>query len=59
MSKYIYVEYPKCLYQGTPEQCETVTVWSRTEEDACAKEGWVTADVFHATVPTDSKKKKK
>lgn len=55
MSEYVYVEYPKCLYRGD----ETVTVRSRTEEDVCAKEGWVTADAFHATVPTESKKKKK
>lgn len=59
MTNYVYVEYPKCLYRDT----ETVTVQSREEEDLCAKDGWVTAEVFHSRAPATNtievKKKKK
>lgn len=36
---YVYIEYPKCLYQGT----ETLTVDNEEEEEAANKSGWKTA----------------
>jgi len=36
---YVYIEYPKCLYQGT----ETLTVDNEEEEEAANKLGWKTA----------------
>lgn len=44
MSGYVFVEYPKCLYQGDGE---TLVVNDREEEDSAASMGWMTAKQFN------------
>lgn len=41
---YVYVEYPKCLYNGVGE---TVMVENSSEEENAAGMGWMTAEQYH------------
>lgn len=53
---YVYIEYPKCLYQRSGEM---VTVANAEEEALCASEGYRTAEQFHGSDPEPDKKKRK
>jgi hypothetical protein len=45
MEPYVYIEYPKCVYNSTGE---TMTVDNREEEDAARGMGWMTAEEYHS-----------
>lgn len=41
---YVYIEYPKCLYN---QDGTTMNVDNREEEDAAHEMGWATAEEYH------------
>lgn len=43
MDSYVYIEYPKCLYQGD----QALVVDNAEEETAAKSLGWQTAAEFH------------
>ena len=47
MKPYVYIPYPKCLYKGTKEQHDTLTVQNEAEHWEAAKEGWITGGELH------------
>jgi hypothetical protein len=44
MAPYVYIEYPKCMYDANGN---TMTVDNREEEDAAAAMGWMDAAKKH------------
>lgn len=58
MEPYVYQEYPKCLYLKSGQ---TIDVQNEEQEQAMAKEGYMTAEQYYAPSeePTQPESKKK
>lgn len=55
MSEYVYIEYPKCLYDKSGKM---VTVETQEEEIEQSVLGYMTAEKFYAVEPTVEPEKK-